>query len=351
MKLRDKIIFFLGALALVFWLIYLIKGVLSPFIFAIIIAYFLNPCVDFLQRKRKISRALATSLILGLFISIVVALVAILLPVIYEQSMDLFEMIPQYAKVLAEEFYPKLVGFLNRFGLNLDGDFYHFIANQNLATKMFDFWQNIFDNAITSSKTLLGIISLIFIAPILIFYLLKDWKILLTKIDSYLPKKSASVIRKIFFDIDKTLVGYVRGQFNVCFILAAIYATLLSIVGLNFGFLIGFLTGLFSFIPFVGMLCGVCAATIVGLFQWGFDLPHALIITAIFVFGQIVESNFLTPKLIGARIGLHPVWVIFGLFFFGGVFGFVGVLFAVPATAISGVVIKHFASDYKKKFT
>ena len=143
----------------------------------------------------------------------------------------------------------------------------------------------------------------------------------------------------------------VRGQFNVCLILVIIYSSLLSFTGLNFGFLIGFLTGLFSFIPYVGMLSGVTAAIAVALFQWGFDTSHISAVSLVFIFGQIVESNFLTPKLIGAKIGLHPVWLIFGLFIFGALFGFIGVLVAVPLTAICGVIIKHFALEYKKKFT
>ena len=351
MKTRDKIIFFVSALALIFWIIYLVREAIAPFIFALIIAYFLDPCVDFFQRKGKMSRGLATSLIMTLFLSILIALGALLIPIIYTQSIALIGALPQYYKVFTTEFYPKVVISLNHAGFGLDNDFSHLVADERVSAKLLDFWQGLLNNAISSSKILINIISLIFIAPILIFYLLKDWDALVGKINNYLPKKSSSAIRAVARDIDKTLSGYVRGQFNVCFILAAIYSILLSVAGLNFGFLIGFLTGLFSFLPFIGMLCGVFAAAIVGLFQWGFDLPHALVITAVFVFGQIVESNFLTPRLVGAKIGLHPVWVIFGLFFFGSLFGLTGILFAVPTTAISGVIIKHFAFGYKKKFT
>jgi predicted PurR-regulated permease PerM len=172
---------------------------------------------------------------------------------------------------------------------------------------------------------------------------------MIKKVDDLLPKKQKNDIRKIFSDIDLTMSGYIKGQFNVCLILGLIYAVLLSFAGLNFGFLIGFFTGLMVFIPYVGMLIGVVLAIIIALFQWGFDLFHIGIISLIFILGQIIESNFLTPKLVGSKIGLHPIWLIFGLFFFGINFGFMGVLFAVPLSAIFGIIIKYFLQQYKKK--
>jgi predicted PurR-regulated permease PerM len=346
MKLKDKIILSLALFLLFCWLVYSVKSALAPFIFSLVIAYFLNPLVNYLQKKR-LPRALATSVVFGLFLALIIALAYLLLPIIYVQLIGLIWTLPDYFAKLASTINP----FLTKFGINFDGDFSNILANKEISNKIFDLWQNVFDSAITSSKTLINIISLVFIAPILIFYLLKDWNLFIKKIDSYLPKNSANIIRKIAIDIDKTLSGYVRGQFHVCFILAIIYASLLSYTGLNFGFLIGFLTGVLAFIPYIGMLCGIIAATISGLFQWGFDIYYALSITGVFLFGQLIESNFLTPKLIGNKVGLHPAWIIFGLFFFGALFGFIGVLFAIPLTAICGVVIKHFALEYKKKFT
>ena len=205
-------------------------------------------------------------------------------------------------------------------------------------------------NAVSSTVFLINILSLIFITPFLIFYLLKDWDVVVNKVNSYLPESNTSLVRRIFREIDGTLSGYVRGQFNVCLILGTIYSVLLSCTGLNFGFIIGFLTGLLAFIPYVGMLIGVTIAIVVTLFQWGFDIPQISIISVIFIFGQVVESNFLTPNLIGSKIGLHPVWMIFGLFFFADLFGFIGILIAVPLTAICGVVIKQLALEYKRRF-
>lgn len=351
MKTKDKILSILVILAVFFWLIYLVKSVLTPFILSLVIAYFLDPLVDRLIHRCKLSRVAATSLIMGLFLTILVVLCSFLLPVIYAQLVALMAAIPGYCQTIVNDFYPKIADSLNKVGFKLDSDFSHILANQEVTNKFVNLSQNLFNNAVSSSAFIINIISLVFITPILVFYLLKDWDVLVGKINNYLPRTVSSTVKKIAVDIDITLSGYVRGQFNVCVILGLIYSCLLSFTGLNFGFLIGFLTGLFSFIPYVGMFAGVTAAIIVALFQWGFDGGHILIISLIFIFGQVVESNFLTPKLIGEKIGLHPVWLIFGLFVCGALFGFVGVLVAVPLTAIFGVIIKHFALEYKKKFT
>ena len=257
---------------------------------------------------------------------------------------------PQYFESLVALIYPKIIETSAKFGIDLQPSVQTLISTQGFAEKLMSISQGIFDNAISSSVSLVNILSLIFITPILIFYFLKDWDILVKKVHDYLPHQIADETKTIAKEINKTLSGYVRGQFNVCLILGIFYAFFLTISGLNFGFLIGFLTGLFSFIPFVGMLSGVVVAIIIALFQWGFDFTQIGIVSAIFIVGQVIEGNFLTPNLIGQKIGLHPVWIIFGLFVFGVLFGFIGILLSVPLTAICGVVIKHLALKYKKRF-
>ena len=351
MKTRDKIIFSLLALVAFGWLISMIKSILTPFISSLIIAYFLDPLVDYLCKKHKLSRLTATSLIMGLFLAFIISTSAILLPIIYIQTHALISSLPGYLEIFISDFYPAIADALNHLGFKLDTNFSHLTENSEIANQLLGLSSNVLSGAASSSVTIINILSLIFITPILVFYLLKDWDILVGKINDLLPKKFSSSLKKLASDIDKTLAGYIRGQFNVCLILGIIYSSLLSFTGLNFGFLIGFLTGIFSFIPYVGMLCGVGFAVAVGLFQWGFDLTHISLVALVFIFGQIIESNFLTPKLIGKKIGLHPVWIIFGLFVFGSLFGFVGILIGVPLTAICGVVIKHLAASYKQKFT
>ena len=166
-----------------------------------------------------------------------------------------------------------------------------------------------------------------------------------------MPSKFANSVSKIMAEIDQALAGFIRGQISVCLILGFIYSILLTVVGLDFGFLIGIITGFLTFIPYVGALTGFIAAILVAFFQWGFSFIDLATITGVFIFGQLLESNYLTPKLVGKNIGLHPVWIVFGLFVFGALFGFIGVLFATPLTAVCGVLIKHLSFEYKKRIS
>ena len=274
-----------------------------------------------------------------------------LLPLFYNQLIEFVNAVPSYFQMVVDDFYPELIRLANNFGFTVENDLAHFVQNKEFTTKIVEFLQNLINNILTSSATVLNIISLIFIVPILMFYLLRDWNFMIKKINSYLPKNSSNDIRKIATDIDVTLSSYLRGQFNVCLILAIFYGVSLGFTGLRFGFIIGFLTGFFSFIPYIGMMIGVTVAIIVGLFQWGFDVQILLIIALIFAVGQLVEGNYLTPKLVGEKIGVHAVWIIFGLFAFGQLFGFVGILIAVPLTAIISTLVKHFLKKYRNQIT
>jgi len=351
MKFKDKIIFTAFIFVVLCWLIYLIKSVLTPFVFSFIIAYFLDPLVEYLTSKYKLSRSKATLLIMALFIGALVTISSFLLPIIYTQFLALIGALPGYFQIIADDIYPKIAATLNKAGIHVGKDFSHLMQDGQINDRFVELSQNIFSNVLSSSIALVNILSLIFVMPILVFYLLRDWNLLIAKANNFLPRNIASSVKKIALEIDETLSGYLRGQLNVCLILSAVYASLLSLTGINFGFLIGFITGIFSFVPYVGMLVGIAAATIIGLLQWGFDGTHIALVTAAFVAGNIIETNFLVPKLIGSKVGLHPVWLIFGLFAFGALFGFVGVLIAVPLTAICGVVIRYFATSYKNKFT
>ena len=348
MKIRDKIILWLLALSSICLFFYSISSVILPFIVATIIAYFLDPLADKLE-KGQMSRSYASSAILAIFLLIFVILGLFIIPLLYSQLLNLIAALPNYFDTIIKDFYPKIFGFLINSGFKVEPDFYNYFSGDNI-NKVFNISGDIVGNIFKSGIVIINLFSLIFITPILVFYMLRDWDIFVAKIDKYIPSKNGNDIRKIFKEIDQTLSGYVHGQFNVCIILGLFYGIGLTFTGLNFGFLIGFLTGFLSFIPYVGMLMGVAIAIIVGLFQWGVDLVNIGWVAAIFIIGQLIESNFLTPKMVGEKVGLHPVWIIFGLFVFGVLFGFVGILFAMPATAICGVIIKHIASNYQKKY-
>lgn len=348
MKLRDKILISLVSLVLLFWFLYMISSILTPFIAAIIIAYFLNPLVGKLQ-KYRISRAASSLIILGSFLLVSGLGLVLILPLLYNQSLSLIQYLPSYFNFFVGEIYPKIVDFSTGIGLQISED-YHDYLNGSVLSEAIGSYSGLFASVTKSGIAIFNVLSLLFITPLLVFYMIKDWNIFMEKTSDYLPSRYRPDIIKIVLEIDGNLSGYVRGQFNVCLILGLIYSIGLTICGLNFGFLIGFLTGIISFIPFVGMAIGALIALIVGTFQWGLDLGNFIPVIAVFLIGQIIESNFLTPKLIGNKIGLHPVWMVFGLFVFGVLFGFMGVILAIPFTVIFGVLIKFLASNYKKSF-
>ncbi len=349
MNLSKKFIIGIIILILVALIIYKIQNVLLPFILSFIIAYFLDPLINLSIKKLKISRIVAILGTLTIFFATITILLIFILPLIYNQIKILINDIPKYFDILSAEIYPKIVESLNKFGINVQNNFSELLRTYNAEEKTVDLLKNIFNSIIQSTTALINILSLIFIVPILIFYLLKDWQIIKRSIKDNLPTSINHGISEILKEIDKVMSGYIRGQTLVCLILAIMYATMFFICKLDHGILIGLITGFLSFVPYLGVLCGIIMATIVGLFQWGFDLVTTLSITIVFVIGQIVESNFLTPNLIGSKVGIHPVWMIFGIFFFGALFGFVGVLFSVPLTATSGVIIKYFLASRKNK--
>ncbi len=344
MKTRDKILISSIIIIISFIIINAVKSILTPFIASFILAYFLNPPVDYLHKKYAIRRTLSTLLILTLFLSSTILLCSYILPIIYEQFIEFINEFPSYIKGLYDNIYPQIIAKLNKSGIEVNNNLNKFIDENNIIS-VFDISRYIFNGALTSSISLINIISLIFISPILVFYFLKDWHVILKNISNIIPKKSVKTVKIIATDIDKTLSLYIRGQINVCLILGLFYAILLNFSGLNFGFLIGFLTGIFSFIPYAGVLIGVTIGIIVAIFQWGLDIANISIIIGIFIAGQILEGNFITPKLIGDKIGMHPAWIIFGLFFFGALFGFIGILIAVPLTAICSVLIKFLLNN------
>ncbi len=341
---------FLSALFFIFAIatLYLLRSIICPFVFAIIIAYFCNPLVDKLTDKYKLSRLTSSLLIVSILVILLVIILMILLPIIFGQLVEFGAAFGSYIKVTIDNFYPKIINLASSIGIKLDSESKYLIDQKMVSDHIFDFSSNILGNALSSSLSLIDIILTIFIIPILIFYFLKDWQIIITKIHDNLPDNITSLTQKIFTDINLVLLGYIRGQFNICLILALFYSLSLSLADLNFGFLIGLFAGFIAFIPYIGAALSIAIAVIVAFFQWGFDVKNLTIIAVIFIIGHLVESNFLTPKLIGPRVGLHPLWIIFGLFIFGKLFGFPGLLLAVPLTAISGVIIKSLIKNFSK---
>lgn len=330
-----------GIAALVFLaLLWVIGDVLLPFLVGGAIAYFLDPVVTRLQNL-GLSRAIATTLITLVAVVALVLLVVWIIPRLSNQLTALVRAAPDIAQQLEAfllEQFPDLTDSTSTIRKTLSslGD-----TIQKLGT-------NLASSLLLSAKGIVSTAIFIVIAPVVAFYLLLDWWNMMARIDKLLPRQYAPVIRHLARDVDRVLAGFVRGQVMVCLILGTFYAVALMLAGLQFGMIIGAIAGAVTFIPYVGTVVGGTLAIGLALFQYWGDWLHIGIIAAIFVFGQFVEGNILTPKLMGRSVGLHPVWLLLALYVFGSLFGFTGMLVAVPLAAVIGVLARFAVEKYEQ---
>ena len=326
---------------------------LLPFVMGGAVAYLLDPLADRLERL-GLSRVLATVVISLAAVLVFFVLILAILPTLIEQAAMLFQSIPLYAQAIRDYLitqFPDLVkeGSALRSSLTSLGET---VSERGGA---------LLSGLVSSVASIVNVMVLIVIVPVVAFYLLLDWDRLTAKMDDLLPRDHAPVIRQLCHEINQTMAGFIRGQGTVCLCLGIYYAVALMLVGLQFGIVVGFIAGFLTFIPYVGALIGGALAFGLALFQfWGgveiidgasvsyaTNWTRILIVAAIFVSGQMIEGNILTPKLVGSSVGLHPVWLIFALSVFGSLFGFVGMLVAVPLAAVIGVITRFMIARYK----
>lgn len=341
--------FWVGITLGFFIFLFLIKSILLPFILGILIAYLLDPITDKIER-RGISRGFSTSIVIGAFFAIVSLLLVIILPVIAKQLAGLIEALPGYVESFKNYYGQHISHFMQTLD-SIDKITPDNIGDLSSAAKevpgvALKMSGGFIASLFSSGIALVNVLSLILITPIVAFYLLRDWDKLVEHVDSLLPRKHADTIREQMRIIDSTLAGFLRGQFNVCLILGSYYALGLTLVGLKFGLLIGLSTGFLVIFPYVGLMLGMGTGLAVAFFQYGDWVPVAVVL-AVFVAGQIIEGYFITPKLVGEKVGLHPVWIIFGMLAGAALFGFVGILLAIPVTAVMGVLIRFAIGRYK----
>jgi len=340
--LRREILFWLISFAVFFFLLFLFRSILLPFVAGMATAYFLDPVCDRLEQW-KLSRTWATTLVTLVFLVVVVVALLLLVPAIVGQVTGLIERAPRYIELLREQ----LVAFAATLEARVDADLMERARGllTGFTDKLVAWVTSALAGLVSGGVALANLISLLVITPVVAFYLLRDWDRIVEAVDGWLPRAQAETIREQALEVDRILAGFVRGQSTVCLILGIFYAVGLTLVGLEFGLIIGMLAGLLSFIPFVGALVGGAASIGLALVQFD-DWISIGIVAAIFALGQAIEGNFLTPKLVGDRVGLHPVWVIFALLAGGALFGFVGVLLAVPVAAVIGVLIRFSLQRY-----
>ena len=339
---ERQTLFWLAGLTVFLFVLHSLAGVMMPFVAGMAIAYFLDPVADKLEEKGA-SRGLATTVIVAGFFIAVIAVLMVLFPLLQAQIVGLAALIPD----LIEKARAFAGPFLESLQADLPPDALERLksAAGNYAGTVIEWASGLIANIWKGGIALFNVLSLIVITPVVAFYLLRDWDRIVARLNSYLPQEAAPTIRENMRAIDDTIAGFVRGQASVCLALAAYYGTALSLVGLESGLLVGLGTGAISFIPYLGAATGLTIGVGIALVQFSNWLPIGGV-ALIFIIGQTAESYVLTPRLVGDRIGLHPVWIIFALLAGGALLGFTGVLLAVPAAAVIGVLIRFGLSRY-----
>ena len=336
----EKQLWIWGIVAVLFGLtLWFLGDVLLPFVIGGAFAYFLDPVADRLEAA-GLSRAVATAVITVCGVLVFAAVILVVVPTLIEQTIGLVAVLPDLVH--------DLNGFVaTNFPAILDESSTVRQTIIGLLNTLQDNAGELLNSMLASVGSLVNIVVLIVIVPVVSVYLLLDWDRMIAAIDDLLPRDHAPVIRKLAGEIDQTLSSFVRGMGTVCLILGTYYAVALMLVGLNFGLVVGLVAGLLTFIPYLGALIGGALAIGLALFQFWGDWASVAIVALIFMSGQTIEGNILTPKMVGSSVGLHAVWLLLALSVFGALFGFVGMLVAVPVAAAIGVLARFGAEQYK----
>mgnify|MGYP006273888135 FL=1 len=324
--------------------IYAFSSAVTPFLAGMALAYFLDPVADRIEEQGG-SRLLATCIVAALTVAVLLALLVVVAPVMIDQASAIVAAAPDYIRALqdfvarlGDRYAPEAMGRSDV----LESAFASFEG------KVREWSVSLLEGVFSSGVALIDFLALAVITPVVTFYMLLDWDRMVAEIDHWLPRRHAPVIRQVARDIDRVLAGFVRGQLTVCLILGVFYAVSLVSLGLNFGLVVGLFAGLISFIPFIGALLGGALSIGIALFQFWGEWVSIATIAGVFLVGQAVEGNVLTPKLVGGSVGLHPVWLMFALACFGAAMGFTGLLIAVPAAAVIGVLARFGLEQYKQ---
>jgi len=344
MTFERQVAFWLVIFAVLVLMLWLLSEILLPFIAGAAIAYLITPLTDRME-KLGVSRLAAALLIISVVVMAIMLIILLVAPIFVDQLWSFIANIPGYVtrlqSLISDPSRPWLQKILGA-GFNADksiGD----LMTQGVG------WLTAFLKSLWSGgRALVSLFSLVVVTPVVAFYLIYDWHRMIRTADSWVPVQQRDTVRRLAREIDAAISGFVRGQTAVCLILGSFYAVALTVSGLNFGLLIGLISGVITFIPYVGSMTGLILALGVAVAQFWPDYTSILIVLGIFLVGQFVEGNLLAPKLVGESVGLHPLWIIFALLAFGYLFGFVGLLVAVPLAATIGVLARFALQRYRE---
>lgn len=338
--MQNKRYYLLGLLSL--YLIYLLHPILTPFLFGLILAYLCNPLVSLLERWH-IPRTRGVLIVFVLMVLLLFILVLIVLPIVGGQFEQLMINLPKYLNWFKENVLQKIS---NMLGLKIKWSLNSLLllVNQQMQNPQ-QLLAKFAQNLIGSAGSLLTFLTYLFLVPVITFYLLRDWQMMVAKFKILIPRKYLTISQRLIKKCDIVLSGFLRGQLIVMFGLAIIYAVGLSLLGLDMAISIGFVAGLISFVPYLGLIVGIGMAGLLALLQFQ-DVWHPLGVVVIFTLAQLVEGTYLTPKFVGDRTGLHPVAVLFAILAGGHLFGITGILLAIPLMAMLNVFLSHFKNLY-----
>ncbi len=345
MSVSRQIGFWVAALVGLLVFTYIFSGILLPFVAGMILAYLLDPVADRIERF-GINRLIAALIILATFVVLFVLVLILVLPIVGHQLAALLRTLPGHVTSLQDfvsrhiDSAGQLPTVLGMQPTDLKSSLGGLLTQgaQWFATMLTSIW--------SGGQALLSVLALLVVTPVVAFYMLLDWDRMVREIDGWVPRRSVDTVRQLAHEMDQGVSGFIRGQVSVCLILGAYYAIGLTLVGLDFGLLIGIFIGMISFIPYVGATIGMVLSIGLAVAQFWPEWTMIAAVAAVFAVGQFVEGNVLQPKLIGEHVGLHPVWLMFALFAFGSLFGFVGMLIAVPAAAAVGVLARFAIGRY-----
>ncbi|XVN43591.1 MAG: AI-2E family transporter [Candidatus Rickettsia vulgarisii] len=322
----------------------LVPSALTPFFIAAIISYMLQPLVVYLSRRHKFPKLITVSIISLLFFSIFIIVVVLLLPIIYQQITLLISKIPIYKNYLQTQLVPLITHKIHLIDPMITDKLKDSI--NNFANGIFLLITSLANNIWRYTLTTINLFFLFLLIPIIMFYFLRDWLEMTNIIDNLLPLKNKDKIKKILSSINYTLAAYIRGQLNVCLLLSVYYSISLAVIGVDFSILLGVLSGFSIIIPFVGIIISFSLTIIISYFALGISTKLFYIII-IYCIGSIIDSYLLAPKMIGDKIGLHPLWIIFAVLALGNLLGFIGILFAIPIAGIIKVLFVNAIECYK----
>lgn len=343
MTARNHFLFWTFIFAAFLALVWLFKSILLPFVIGMVIAYLLNPLVNYLG-KLKISRGWAALLILVVFFATLTAALAALAPVLYHELKQFSDDLPGYIDRLWELAAPLTQKIQTLAGAQ-EGQSLRELAKEHAGSAV-GVAGELLGGLAAGGKAVAGAFSLLVIVPIVAFFMMREWPSMTGWAEGLIPPHSKETVMGILKEIDRKLSGFIRGQVSVALLLGIIYAVALSLVGLKYGLLIGFGAGVLSIIPMLGSFTGLLVATVVAWVQSG-EWTFVALVAGIFLVGQFVEGNFLTPKIVGGNVGLHPLWIFFALLAGGSIFGILGMLLAVPVAVVISVLSAFAIRQYK----